>query len=131
VHIVSKPPQPPKPPANQNVTISPFAEGSYTLTTKLKAEVQAMAVSIKKSKFTTVDLTGYTDNVFTPAFNTTLNLNRAKAVAAKLTADLATLGDLGVVITIVPGFSVVVVSSNATAAGRAQNRRVVAVLKAT
>ncbi len=123
--------KPPKPPANQNVTVAPFAEGSFTLTTKLKSEVQAMAVSIKKNHFTTVDLTGYTDNVFTAAFNTTLNLNRAKAVAAKLTADLATLGDLGVVITIVPGYSVVVVSTNATASGRAKNRRVVAVLKAT
>jgi outer membrane protein OmpA-like peptidoglycan-associated protein len=90
-----------------------------------------MAQSIKKSHYKTVDLTGYTDNVFTAAFNTTLNLNRAKAVSAKLTADLVTLGDLGVVITIVPGYSVVVVSTNATAAGRAQNRRVVAVLKAT
>jgi outer membrane protein OmpA-like peptidoglycan-associated protein len=90
-----------------------------------------MALAIKKSHYTTVDLTGYTDNVFTPVFNTTLNLNRAKAVAAKLTADLATLGDLGVVITIVPGFSAVVVSTNTTAAGRALNRRVVAVLKAT
>jgi outer membrane protein OmpA-like peptidoglycan-associated protein len=125
---VSKPPQPP---ADENVTIAPFAEGSFSLTTKLKSEVQAMALAIKKSHFTTVDLTGYTDNVFTPAFNTTLNLNRAKAVAAKLTADLATLGDLGVVITIVPGYSAVVVSTNTTAAGRAQNRRVVAVLKAT
>ena len=90
-----------------------------------------MALTIKKNRFTSVNLTVYTDNVFTPAFNTTLNLNRAKAVEAKLTADLTALGDLGVVITIVPSYSVVVVSTNATAAGRAQNRRVVAVLKAT
>jgi outer membrane protein OmpA-like peptidoglycan-associated protein len=90
-----------------------------------------MAASIKKEHFTTVDLTGYTDNVFTPTFNTTLNLNRAKAVANRLTLDLTALGDLGVAINIVPGYSVVVVSTNATAAGRAKNRRVVAVLKAT
>jgi outer membrane protein OmpA-like peptidoglycan-associated protein len=90
-----------------------------------------MAVAIKKSHFKTVDLTGYTDNVFTPAFNTTLNLNRAKAVSARLTLDLVALNDSVVSILIVPGFTVVLAGTNMTAQGRAQNRRVVAVLKAT
>jgi outer membrane protein OmpA-like peptidoglycan-associated protein len=128
VHIVSAPP---KPLANVTLSIAPFAEGSFALTTKLKSEIEAMAVAIKKSHFKTVDLTGYTDNVFTPAFNTTLNLNRAKAVSARLTLDLVALNDSVVSILIVPGFTVVLAGTNMTAQGRAQNRRVVAVLKAT
>ena len=88
-----------------------------------------MAKTVKKNHYNTVGLTGYTDNVFTAAFNATLNQNRAQAVSTQLTLDLQALKDSGVAITIVPGYSVVLVATNATAKGRAQNRRVVATLK--
>jgi outer membrane protein OmpA-like peptidoglycan-associated protein len=126
---VSSPP--PAPPPPKTITIAPFAEGSYALTAKLKAEIQRMAKTIVKSHYKTVGLTGYTDNVFTAAFNVTLNQNRAQAVSARLSLDLQSLNDNGVTITIVPGYSVVLVASNTTAKGRAANRRVVATLKAT
>ncbi len=90
-----------------------------------------MALTIQKNHYKTVTLTGYTDNVFTAAFNVTLNQNRAQAVSARLSLDLQSLKDSAVVVSIVPGYSVVLVATNATAKGRAQNRRVVATLKAT
>jgi outer membrane protein OmpA-like peptidoglycan-associated protein len=85
---------------------------------------------VKSKHYTSVDLTGYTDNVFTPAFNATLDFNRAQAVATQLGSDLATLKYTSVKINVVPGYSVVLVSTNSTAQGRAANRRVVASLKA-
>jgi outer membrane protein OmpA-like peptidoglycan-associated protein len=90
-----------------------------------------MAKLIDKKHYTSVSLTGYTDNVFTAAFNVTLNQNRAKAVQTRLNYDLKTLKDSKVVTLIVPGYSVVLVGTNSTAKGRAANRRVVATLKAT
>jgi outer membrane protein OmpA-like peptidoglycan-associated protein len=128
VHIVSSPPPPPAP---KVVTIAPFAEGSYALSAKLLKEIQRMALTIQKSHYMTITLAGYTDNVFTPAFNVTLNQNRAQAVLTRLSQDLKTLKDSKVSITIVLGSSVVLAANNATAKGRAQNRRVVATLKAT
>jgi outer membrane protein OmpA-like peptidoglycan-associated protein len=88
-------------------------------------------MTIKKFHYKTVALTGYTDNVFTAAFNVSLNQNRAQAVSALLFQDLQTLKDTGATITIVPGYSVVLVGTNTTAKGRAENRRVVATLKAS
>jgi outer membrane protein OmpA-like peptidoglycan-associated protein len=113
------------------VTIEPFAEGSYALSSTLKTEIEKMATTIQKSHYKTVSLTGYTDNVFTAAFNATLNQNRAEAVATQLSLDLSTLKVSGVAITVVPGVSIILVSTNATAKGRAENRRVMATLKAT
>jgi outer membrane protein OmpA-like peptidoglycan-associated protein len=88
-----------------------------------------MAETIHKLHYKTVTLSGYTDNVFTAAFNTTLNQNRAVAVSAQLALDLSTLKNSSVSVSIVPGYSVVLVGNNTTAKGRAQNRRVVATLK--
>ncbi len=90
-----------------------------------------MAKLINKKHYTAVALTGYTDNVFTAAFNVTLNHNRANAVESRLKLDLKKLKDTKVVTAIVPGFSVVLVGTNMTAKGRAANRRVIATLKAT
>jgi outer membrane protein OmpA-like peptidoglycan-associated protein len=126
---VSSPPPAPPPPLT--ITIEPFAEGSYALSAKLKTEVHKLAMTIKKFHYKTVALTGYTDNVFTAAFNVSLNQNRAQAVSALLFQDLQTLKDTGATITIVPGYSVVLVGTNTTAKGRAENRRVVATLKAS
>ena len=80
-----------------------------------------------------VDLTPFTDNVFTPAFNLTLNQNRAMAVEVQLQADLVAVHatDVSVVIVTTPATSVFQPDSNVTAQGRAYNRRVVATLKAS
>ena len=117
----------PKAPA-RTVTVSPFPEGSYALGAKLKRQVMVMAEAIKSAGYKTVSLTGYTDNVFTPAFNALLELNRAKAVSLQLSVDLTGLHVHGVVITVVPAPSIVLVATNTTAKGRAANRRVVATL---
>jgi len=113
------------------MVIGPFAEGSFALNAKLKKQVEAMALLIKAKKYKTVDLAGYTDNVFSPAFNLALIQSRAAAVASELASDLATLSDANVTVTIVSGGPVIVLASNSTAKGRAANRRVVATLKAS
>jgi len=89
-----------------------------------------LAKTIQKRHYKIVTLTGYTDNVFTVAFNVTLNQNRAQAVLTRLSLDLQSLRVTGVTVSIVPGYNVVLVATNTTAKGRAQNRRVVATLKA-
>ncbi|MFI5036744.1 MAG: hypothetical protein ACHQFZ_11150, partial [Acidimicrobiales bacterium] len=112
-------------------SIKPFPEGSYALGRHLLAQVEQLAREVKHGGYRSVELRAFTDNVFTAAFNAVLNQSRAQAVATQLGLDLAALKDTGVKITIVTGLSVVLVSANATARGRAANRRVVATLKAT
>ncbi len=121
---------PPKLSPTRALAIKPFAEGSYALTRKLVKQVARLALVIKRGNYHSVALTGFTDNVFTPAFNVVLNQRRAAAVQARLYADLLRLHVRNVKITIVTSFSVQLVSTNTTAKGRAQNRRVVAVLRA-
>src|SRR5665213_2713805 len=128
VRIKANPPPAPAPP--RLVTIEPFAQGSYALSPKLISEIQRMAKAIQKNHYKTVTLTGYTDNVFTAAFNVTLNQNRAQPGFTRLLLDLQTRKITCVGVTIGPGYSVVLVATNTTAKGRAQNRRVVATLKA-
>jgi len=119
------------PPQIKTVTIKPFAEGSYALSKKLLKQVHRLALQVKNGKYHAVQLQAYTDNVFTAAFNTLLNQNRAEAVSRQLAKDLKALKDTAVTITIVTGISIILVSSNSSAKGRAANRRVVATLKAT
>ena len=120
---------PPKPPPRAiTMTVSPFPEGSYALSAKLRTQVLKVARAVRAARIRTVSLTGYTDNVFTPAFNALVELNRAKAVALQLGVDLNKLHVHGVTITVVPAPTIVLVATNATAKGRAANRRVVATL---
>lgn len=122
--------EPPRLSPTRVLAIKPFAEGSYALNRKLIKQVERLALVIKRGKYHSVALTGFTDNVFTPAFNVVLNQRRAAAVQARLSADLVRLHVKNVKISIVTSFSVQLVSTNTTAKGRAQNRRVVAVLRA-
>ncbi|HSN01953.1 MAG TPA: OmpA family protein [Acidimicrobiales bacterium] len=121
---------PPRLSPTRSLAIKPFAEGSYALNRKLVKQVARLALVIKRGQYHSVALTGFTDNVFTPAFNVMLNQRRAAAVQARLYADLLRLHVKNVKISIVASFSVQLVSTNTTAKGRAQNRRVVAVLRA-
>ena len=121
---------PKKLPPTRKINVGPFGEGSYKLTAQLMHEVSTMAQTIKKMHYTVVQLASYTDNVFSPTFNVTLNQNRATAVQTQLLSDLAALHDQKVSIAIVPGSVAVQLASNTTAKGRASNRHVVATLRA-
>jgi outer membrane protein OmpA-like peptidoglycan-associated protein len=92
--------------------------------------VAHLAKVVERHHYKSVDLAGYTDNVFSPAFNQSLNQNRASVVQAELSADLQSLGVHHVTVTIVIGGPLIVTASNTTAKGRAANRRVIATLKA-
>lgn len=110
--------------------IKPFTEGSYSLTKPLMAQVWRLATLIKRLRYRSVTLTGYTDNVFTPAMDAVLIHERAVAVLHRLSRDLRKLRIANVRLSIGSGTSIQLVSLNTTAARRALNRRVVATLSA-
>ena len=128
----SKPVRKPKPqiPRPKSVAIKPFAEASHTLTKPLLAQVWRLALSIKRQHYTTVTLTGYTDNVFTPAMDALVIRERSLAVSRQLQFDLGRLKVRRVTITIAPGVTIQLVTLNTTPSSRALNRRVVATLTA-
>lgn len=87
--------------------------------------LNSVAIVLRKYSNNNVIITGYTDNVGSPTYNQQLSLRRAQSVAAYLTGQgIAAnriypngMGELNPV------------ASNNTAAGRAQNRRVVMTLR--
>ena len=89
-----------------------------------------LAELIKRLRYHSVTLAGYTDNVFTPALDAVLIQSRAEAVKVQLAADFAALRVRGVQVSVVQGLSIQLVSLNATVKSRALNRRVVATLRA-
>jgi len=121
------------PPSTITLSVVPFAEGSTSLNTALDDQIAGIAAVVVSKKYHVVDLTGYTDNVFTQAFNLTLDQNRAAAVQTQLETDLAALHATGVVVNVVttPTSYVFQPGPNVTAQGRAFNRRVVATLRAS
>lgn len=125
-----KPKPTPKLPKPKTVVIKPFREASHTLTRPLLAQVWRLALTIRHEHFTKVTLTGYTDNVFTPAMDAQIILERSLAVSHRLSYDLARLKVRGVTIVINPGATIQLVTLNTTPSNRALNRRVVAVLSA-
>ncbi len=125
-----KPKPAPRPAPTRSIVIKPFAQGSYTLTKSLMAQVWRPATLIKRLRYRSVSLAGYTDNVFTPAMDAVLIHERAVAVLHRLSRDLTRLRDAHVRLSIAPGTSIELVSLNTTAARRALNRRVVATLTA-
>jgi outer membrane protein OmpA-like peptidoglycan-associated protein len=124
---ITPPAKPPLP--TRTFVVKSFAEGSSALTKKLKTQVAHLAALIKRLGYHQVQLAGFTDNVFTPAFNALVIQLRAAAVQRQLLADLAALKVTGVSVTIVPGATITLVSANSTPQSRALNRRVVATLK--
>lgn len=97
-----------------------FNTNSYTLSPEAQAVLARVAYNLKQFPNTDVTILGYTDNTGTPAYNQTLSLERAQSVLDQLVND-------GIASTRMTakgmGESDPIVS-NATAAGRAQNRRV-------
>ena len=88
------------------------------------SQVLALAKAIKAAGAMTVTLTGYTDNTGSAKVNATLSHQRALEVKILLKKLLISMKDGAVKITVVAGGSSNPVASNATAAGRALNRRV-------
>lgn len=102
-----------------------FAVDSATVRPDLRRDLQVVAQSLLSYRDTTIIVTGHTDNTGSAAYNQSLSERRAGAVASELIANG------------VPGGRVVArgagltqpVASNATPAGRAQNRRVEIVIR--
>ena len=127
----TKPAKPaPKLPRPRDVAIKPFAEASHALTKPLIAQIWRLALFIRRVHYTAVTLTGYTDNVFTPAMDSLIIRERSLAVSQRLQFDLARLKVRGVTVTIAPGVTIELVTLNTTPSSRALNRRVVATLTA-
>ena len=97
-----------------------FATGKYSLTPAAQAAHSRVAYNLKQFPETDVTVVGYTDNTGSQAINEKLSLERAQSVVTDLenngipAARLKAVGD---------GWNNPI-ASNATAAGRAQNRRV-------
>ncbi len=97
-----------------------FPTGSYTLSAAAEATLSRVAYNLEQFPNTDVTVIGYTDNTGTEQVNQTLSLERAESVVNYLeSAGVAPkrLKAIG------RGWNDPV-ASNATAAGRAQNRRV-------
>ncbi|MDE6670000.1 MAG: OmpA family protein [Muribaculaceae bacterium] len=97
-----------------------FPTGSYTLSADAQAVLSRVAYNLEQFPNTDVTVVGYTDNTGTEAVNQKLSLERAQSVEDFLETKgiaanrLKAVGD---------GWNNPI-ASNATAAGRAQNRRV-------
>lgn len=101
-----------------------FGTNEATIQPGFQPVLNSIAKVIKEYNKTMVQITGYTDNTGSAAYNNTLSLRRANAVSNYLrlqgvSADRIITDGLG---------SQNPIASNATAAGREQNRRVEIVL---
>ena len=104
-----------------------FAFDSTVVRNTLRRDLGALADNLQRFPGSTVDVFGHTDNTGTAAYNQDLSARRASAVAAILIANgvssfrLRTIG-MG---------EDDPITSNLTAAGRTQNRRVEIVIRPT
>ncbi len=114
-----------RPSGKPNVTLESdlaFASNSAVLSAQAKAKIALVATQVRQTGLTgAIYVDGYTDNVGSAAYGQVLSERRAQAVADYLTGLLGTTGP-----TVVPvGHGEAnPIESNATAAGRAANRRV-------
>ncbi|WP_134724554.1 OmpA family protein [Paracoccus luteus] len=104
-----------------------FAFDSAAVSGPAQNDLYALARNLQQYPNSTVQVVGHTDNTGAAAYNMDLSQRRARSVAGVLTAGgvspnrIATMG-MGITQP---------VASNATAAGRAQNRRVEIVIRPT
>lgn len=101
----------------QDVT---FATGSASVRPDLARDIQSIAANLVTYPNSNIEVVGHTDNVGTAALNQDLSERRAYAVSSLL---LSAGVPAARVVTYGKGFNQPV-ASNATDAGRAQNRRV-------
>ncbi|MGC9561241.1 MAG: OmpA family protein [Brachymonas sp.] len=97
-----------------------FATNSAVLNSNMRPILDRLAQTLNQNPVTYVSVIGHTDNTGTDAINNPLSLNRANAARDYLVAH----GVAPSRITTTGMGSAQPVASNATAAGRAENRRV-------
>jgi OOP family OmpA-OmpF porin len=98
-----------------------FEHNSAELTVTSRPALDAMADGLKKHPRVKVDIQGYTDSTGSPAYNIKLSQRRADAVRSYLVDSGVSADQLQT-----HGFGAAQpVANNATAEGRAKNRRVV------
>ncbi len=101
-----------------------FATDSATINSAFQPILTSVAKVIDEYDQTMVEVSGYTDNTGSSAYNNTLSLQRATAVSNYLRLSGVSANRL-----LVSGFgSKNPIASNATTSGRAENRRVEIVL---
>lgn len=108
----------------ENVT---FATGSATVNSAFRPELANVARSLKNFPASTVRILGHTDSVGSDAINKQLSWDRANAVSRILVSN----GVSHTRITYSGRGSAEPITSNATAVGRAQNRRVEIIITPT
>jgi outer membrane protein OmpA-like peptidoglycan-associated protein len=97
-----------------------FATGSAVLTTGAKAELDKLVTILNEHPELKISIEGHTDITGKAAFNQTLSEKRAGSVKTYLVAKAISTDRLTAI-----GFGITdPIADNATAAGRAQNRRV-------
>ena len=97
-----------------------FATDSATLNATLASDLRVLANSLNKYPQSIVTVTGHTDNTGSAAYNQDLSERRALAVSSVLRSS----GVSGSRIQTIGAGESQPIATNATAAGRAQNRRV-------
>ena len=107
----------PKPAAPVAEVVVNFATNQYSLTAQEKRELDAFIEKVKAGGFKELDISGHTDSVG-GVDNNALSLNRAKETKAYILKEIPDLK-----ITLGAYADAVSVASNATAAGKAANRR--------
>jgi outer membrane protein OmpA-like peptidoglycan-associated protein len=111
------------------LVISRFADGSTILSSAMMTSIAKLAQTIKVKGATSAIITGYTDGAGATALNLAVGRSRALAASKFLLAQLKTRGyTKGLSVSVVTKGASSPVASNATAAGRAANRRVVMVV---
>jgi outer membrane protein OmpA-like peptidoglycan-associated protein len=105
-------------------TLASFAEGSALLSPSLRAQVVALARTIKDDGDKVVLITGHTDSTPSVTKALALSLMRAKTVEVLLRQQLTALRVTGVTFKVTGKGSADPVASDRSAAGRAKNRRV-------
>jgi len=117
------------PPPTGGVTIVPFAPRSAAITPALAAQVRHLAARVAAGGNTHVHLIGFSDDSEPPRASLAISAARARAVRAAFLAALAHLGVRDVAVSVGALGQADAVGTDATSAGRAMNRRVLAQLR--
>lgn len=105
-----------------------FANASFVVPDEQKADIASLAKFMTQYPQTGVVIEGHTDDRGSDAYNQKLSENRAKAVADSLVADFGIAASR---VSSVGKGETSPIADNNTAEGRAENRRVVALVSAT